>query len=561
MKFSLKKKAILIVFLIALLISIMSVLVSYMVYSDNMDEHYAMLAENVAGTSSKMVDMKEVQKLTQQVMDIYREQCVNGQAPDFDSFSDVEWENYYGCFSEVVESPEYASVFETLSTIKKENNVLWMYICYMDERTGKAVYIIDADDPGEANRTGYCDGIEKDNLELMKKGDYNFPAYFTNYDEYGWLCTASVPVLDDNGDVIANAYVDISMEKVVQDRKTFLIKLIFVLWVVTVALTILLYFGVNKTAVQPINLLAKATECFVSDQKNKEGQSAISAIEVKTGDEIENLCNSIKKMESDIYTYINELTSVTAEKERIGAELDVARNIQATVLPCIFPAFPERNEFDIYASMKPAKEVGGDFYDFFLLDPDHLVLVIADVSGKGVPAAMFMMISKTLIKSAVQIGLTPGAVLEKVNNQLCENNDVEMFVTVWLGILEISTGKMVCANAGHEYPTIKRAGGSFELLKDKHGLVVGGMENVRYREYEIMLQKGDIIFVYTDGVPEATSSQNELFGTKRMVDALNIDKNADCVTLIDNVRNEVEKFVGDAPQFDDMTMLSLIYER
>lgn len=146
------------------------------------------------------------------------------------------------------------------------------------------------------------------------------------------------------------------------------------------------------------------------------------------------------------------------------------------MLPCIFPAFPERHEFDIYASMTPAKEVGGDFYDFFLVDDDHLALVMADVSGKGVPAALFMMISKTLLKSAAQSGLSPKAVLEKVNDQLCENNEAEMFVTVWLGILEISTGKMKCANAGHEYPAIMRKGGSFELFKDKHGFVLAGME-------------------------------------------------------------------------------------
>ena len=255
--------------------------------------------------------------------------------------------------------------------------------------------------------------------------------------------------------------------------------------------------------------------------------------------------------------YLDNLQKVTAEKERIGAELDVAAKIQADMLPCIFPAFPERKEFDIFASMTPAKEVGGDFYDFFLVDNNHLAIVMADVSGKGVPAALFMMISKTLIKSAAQTGMSPKYILEKVNNQLCENNEAGMFVTVWIGLLEISTGKMICANAGHEYPAIRRKNGQFELLKDRHGFVLAGMEDMKYTEYEIMLEPGDMIFVYTDGVAEATNAENELFGTERMLEGLNSATYEDCKDLLQAVHKEIDGFVGDSPQFDDITMLSL----
>lgn len=245
------------------------------------------------------------------------------------------------------------------------------------------------------------------------------------------------------------------------------------------------------------------------------------------------------------------------EKERIGAELNVATQIQASMLPCVFPAFPEYEEFDIYASMDPAKEVGGDFYDFFLVDPDHLALVMADVSGKGVPAALFMMITKTLLKNAAQSGLCPGAVLETVNNQLLENNEAGMFVTVWLGIYEISTGRLTAANAGHEYPAVKRVGGSFTLFKDKHGFVMGGMEDVTYREYELTLHAGDILFLYTDGVAEATNKEKQLYGTDRMLDALNKKENADSRELLFTVRADIDLFVGEAEQFDDITMLAL----
>lgn len=245
------------------------------------------------------------------------------------------------------------------------------------------------------------------------------------------------------------------------------------------------------------------------------------------------------------------------EKERIGAELHVATQIQSSMLPCIFPAFPEYQEFDIYASMNPAKEVGGDFYDFFLVDRDHLALVIADVSGKGVPAALFMMISKTLLKNVAQAGLLPKEALQKVNNQLLESNEAEMFVTVWLGIYEISTGKLTAANAGHEYPALKRADGRFELYKDRHGFVLAGMENTRYREYELQLDEGDILFVYTDGVAEATDRDNQLYGAERMLDALNRRTDAGPQELLEDVKADIDGFVGDAMQFDDITMMAL----
>ena len=245
------------------------------------------------------------------------------------------------------------------------------------------------------------------------------------------------------------------------------------------------------------------------------------------------------------------------EKERIGAELHVATQIQADMLPRIFPAFPERPEFDIYASMTPAREVGGDFYDFFLVDDDHLAIVIADVSGKGVPAALFMVIAKTLLKNAAQTGLSPKTVLERVNDQLCENNEAEMFVTVWLGIYEISTGKLTAANAGHEYPAIRRSNGNFELFRDSHGFVLAGMENVRYREYTLELSAGDTLFVYTDGVTEATDAANTLYGTDRMLEALNRGQDRTPEELLRAVKRDIDLFVGGAAQFDDITMLAI----
>ena len=277
----------------------------------------------------------------------------------------------------------------------------------------------------------------------------------------------------------------------------------------------------------------------------------------KTGDEIEVLAQAFATLSKRTRDYIGQITEITAEKERISTELELATRIQADMLPNVFPAFPERQEFDIFATMTPAKEVGGDFYDFFLIDEDHLGIVMADVSGKGVPAALFMMMSKILANNYAMMGGNPAKVLEQVNAQICKNNEEEMFVTVWFGVMTISTGKVVAANAGHEYPIIRKPDGNFELYKDRHGFVIGGMDGMQYKEYEFMLERGGTLFLYTDGVAEATNAHNELFGTDRMLEALNQNPDADPKSLLRMMRQSVDAFVGEAPQFDDLTMLAL----
>ena len=282
--------------------------------------------------------------------------------------------------------------------------------------------------------------------------------------------------------------------------------------------------------------------------------------DIRTGDEIEELAVSFEDMNRDLIGYIDENTRITAEKQRLDTELRLATNIQAGMLPDKFPAFPERNDFDIYASMTPAKEVGGDFYDFFMIDENRLGIVMADVSGKGVPAALFMMHSKILLKSYTMVKQTPKAALEEVNRQICENNPEEMFVTVWLGVLDLRTGMFTAANAGHEKPAVKQADGHFELLKDKHGIMVGYMDGIRFKEYELQLTKGAKLFLYTDGVAEATDSNEKLFGTDRMIEALRTAEDKSPKEILAAVDAAVDKFVGEAPQFDDLTMLCIEYK-
>ncbi len=255
-----------------------------------------------------------------------------------------------------------------------------------------------------------------------------------------------------------------------------------------------------------------------------------------------------------------ERRALALENARIGTELALAVRIQTSMLPKEFPPFPDRKEFDIFAAMTPAKEVGGDLYDFFLMDDDHLCLVIGDVSGKGVPAALFMMLSSSLIRHVAKQEKSPAAILKMVNEDICARNPEEMFVTVWLGVLEISTGILTAANAGHEYPVIRHPHGAFELLNDKHGFVLGGMSGVRYREYTVALEPGARFLVYTDGVAEATNAHEEMFGTDRMLNALNSAAADAPEEIVRSLDGAVSAFVGDAPQFDDLTMLCLAYD-
>ncbi len=328
-----------------------------------------------------------------------------------------------------------------------------------------------------------------------------------------------------------------------------------------VILTAVLCLLAVTAAIVMANRIVKPLEHMTKRINSLSGSDSVFAMEkiYRTKDEIEVLAESFADISQKTRDYIRQITEITAEKERIGTELALATRIQADMLPNIYPAFPERTEFDIYASMDPAKEVGGDFYDFFLVDNDHLCMVMADVSGKGVPAALFMMASKIILANNAMVGKSPAQILTDTNAAICSNNREEMFVTVWLGILELSTGKLVAANAGHEYPVVERTDGRFELLKDKHGFVIGGMDGVKYKEYELKLEPGMKLFLYTDGVPEATNGANELFGVERMLDALNLQPDASPEQILKNVRAAVDGFVKDAEQFDDLTMLCVHY--
>ncbi len=372
----------------------------------------------------------------------------------------------------------------------------------------------------------------------------------------GWLlCTAKNAeeitdpigkVTDQSDKLFADARAQMTAE-----FKAMIIKSILAIVGIALIVAVIEYF-ISRTISKPIIRLTNTVKNTGEGDFEKKS-------EIDSRDEIGDLARGFNKMQDNLKLYTEHLKTITAEKERISTELNVATKIQADMLPRLFPPFPHKKEIDIFASMTPAKEVGGDFYDFFLIDQEHLALVIADVSGKGVPAALFMVISKTLIKNRAMQGGTPAQILEDVNNQLCEGNNADMFVTCWLGICNLSTGIITAASAGHEFPAVCGADRKFKLLRDKHGFVLAGMEGVRYRDYEIQIEQGGSIFVYTDGVPEATNSSVELFGVNRMLEALNrrSDKKPD--EFITEVGSAVKDFTGEAPQFDDITMVGMTW--
>ena len=362
--------------------------------------------------------------------------------------------------------------------------------------------------------------------------------------------TTIVPVLDSADEVAALLCVQRPINELAAVVRVFVIRTgIFALLLAFFASQLAAYFS-RKWIISPIRKISGEATRFA-----KENTKGAELGDVSRFSEIYNLSRAIDKMETDMENYVQNLTAVTAERERIGTELSFARKIQHDALPHTYPAFPGRTEFDIYASMTPAKEVGGDFYNFDLIDEDHLAMWIGDVSDKGVPAALFMMAINIVIENRVIMGGSPAEIMAYVNNNVCAHSKTDMFVTIWLGILEISTGRIICCNAGHEDPAVYKKGGAFEIVKKKHNTAVGAMPDLPYNDEEIFLEKGDKLFIYTDGVPEATNSFNELFTVGRMVDALNEYCEGTPQEILEGMHKSVNEFVGDRTQFDDLTML------
>ena len=445
----------------------------------------------------------------------------------------------------------YEEIHRYLQDVREKLGLKYFYVVVPEDEV--MYYIWDAGVPGE---DGVCDLGDTDAYygggnELIHGAfavDAEQTILITNNEEYGYLASAYVAILNKAGTPVALASVDISMDMIDQQIRQFLGLTLCVVLAVLLLSIFAYYYYVRRILIRPLRTLHHAAIGLVESRME---ELSHFRVEVNTGDELEELAHSFQYMVSELNEYIQNL----AEKERIGAELDVARHIQASMLPCIFPAFPERHEFDIYASMTPAKEVGGDFYDFFMVDERHLAIVMADVSGKGVPAALFMVIGKTLIKDHTGLHDDLGEVFTEVNNILCASNTEEMFITAFEGVLNLKTGELRYVNAGHEMPFICRKNGVYEPFKVKAGFVLAGMEGIRYRSGIVQLQPGDKIFQYSDGVPEAMNRKNEQYGMQRLGKVLAQNSEKTPAELLPAIKADLDAFVGEAEQFDDITML------
>ena len=555
-----------------LLISVGLLLITYRVYCKKVNEFYYAQAERAARSYTdnvpyqyfthliKMTDTDEFRELRARALaaddaEIIKDWMRRQPPPDYlleyygkeDPYLDEEGDQYYTLYG------VYKALAVDMLTIRQLFDVNSVYLQYYKD--GETYTLVDP----ELGVMSIGEVEEPYEAFSQYVGNVRIPPTVYQYKNQ-WLCTACEPVEDEvDGEIVTVGMncVDIDMNDVIRERHWFLFNSAVFIVALTLAAMAASMLLTRKLATRPLKLLAEGTMDFAQADGGFSKDDVIR-LPIHSNDEIGDLYREIQSMQERIVDGTDRLTRITAERERVSTELRMATEIQSAMLPSIFPPFPDRKEFDLYASMDPAKEVGGDFYDFFMIDDDHLCLLIADVSDKGVPAALFMMSAKILINYRAQMGGTPGDIIAAVNAQMSKGNKSKMFVTVWMGILDVQTGVLTCTNAGHEYPVV-RTGDVFRVFRDKHGLMIGVMPKAKYANYELTLEPGDAIFVYTDGVPEANNASGEMYGMTRLEAALNRAAGEAHEDILRDVRADVDAFVGDARQFDDLTMLCLEY--
>lgn len=458
---------------------------------------------------------------------------------------------------------EWKETNKRLIDITESAEIVYIAVMTVAADFSHRIYVFDTVNHKEVNskvyELGFRQSLEKktaDYIEklrdILEKGQ---STSFFSYKKGGGHVTSSVPLYNSSGKPCAIVSVYKPMHEIKAYKKRFLQSIILWALVVTAAFVALYALFLYMGIIRPILLVTEET----SHLAEHHGETTGLLKKVHGRNEIGSLAKSVEKMSIDMNRYIEDLTHATAEKERLGAELNVAKKIQAEMLPRVFPPFENHPEIELFATMEPAKEVGGDFYDFYMLDYDHFAVVVGDVSGKGVPAALFMVITKTLLKDTAAHEFDPAKIFEHVNSILCEGNESGLFVTCWLGILTISTGELKFANAGHNSPVICQ-NGEIKYLSTKPNLMLAGMPGLPYKTYSTTLAKDDRLFIYTDGVTEATDSNNELYGEDRLLSVLKSASDKSSREILDIVRNDINSFVKDAPQFDDITMLEMLFK-
>ncbi len=461
---------------------------------------------------------------------------------------------------------EYELLIKQLRIIQKQNRLEYLY-SYIPTPDGLRVFA-QGTEPGDEGHfeigaligTDYYPEEDIISANLLFSNPDQQKIYITSGSSFGYLITAFDVIRDDAGNPVLVVGADMSMEMINKVLKDYLILVIIVaLLIFVIFITIYIMF-LRKTIINPLQLIVNSAIKFVDTNIDENSDEIVALVlDVKTGDEIEVLAEAFNKMTSDIIKYITELTNATSERERIKTELRVATLIQEGMLPHNFE-FPGREEFAVYASMRAAKDVGGDFYDFFFVDEDNFCIVIGDVSGKGVPAALFMAMTKITVKDLVSKRLPVNDVMTEANESLCRNNEQGMFVTLFVAIVNVKTGKMEWCDAGHNPTILWKKDGSVVTLKGKKGFVCAGMEGIKYKLNEMTLDKGDIIYLYTDGITEAINSAGELYGESRLTNFIEATHDRDIKGLCGDILTNVDSYAGDEPQFDDITMLGFEYK-
>lgn len=472
--------------------------------------------------------------------------------------SDQMSDEFYNAFSPLVDD-DFLAARDILVIFREKMEQRNVFLMFPDRENNRVVYVVDGDEAEWAYLPGQWTDADIEDTEKIV--DSSWRLAITHDSEYGWIGSEVLPVYGQNGDMLGYAVADIDLNDFLKSILRFLVILVIVAVLLVVLLAFVFAKMLKNHIIRYLVSMACAARNYTQMDKlnlDMETPSVYEPLAIETADEIEDLWKNMIEMESDIKDSIVRLRDITAQQERIEAELAIATRIQMGMLP---DKFPDSSEYEFFASMEPALEVGGDLYDFFMVDDTHLAMVIADVSDKGVSAALFMVITKTLIRSQAEQGVQdPAQIFAIVNRKLMEVNRAHMFVTAWLGILDLQSGRVVYVNAGHEYPAVRRAGESFEILKDVHCLPLAARLKVEFRSGEFMLSPGDALFLYTDGVPEANNENNELLGVDKMIEILNSIPDADPQAVIANVKDGMAGFVKDSKQFDDTTMLCLRFK-
>ncbi len=551
-RFSLAAKASVFVSVVILAISLAVVVNGYLIQSSIIDDMYMDWMEKIAVSCRDSFDNAIIERLVDIVLSDEFQQLRRKAVEEESAELITDYLDGIGAYEEL--DPMVYSMLDAYNSIEyvfsEMRDTYEMSGIYMETQRNGVTYSLVT----SSGRIFRCGGITEPVAGTEAYGDNATIPSITYQVGNIWFTSSFIAIEGENGQPVARVVIDLDVDRIVVRHHRFLMRSIIFVVILTLVSIFLCIFLIRWRMVRPLRALARGTRAFSLGAR----EDRVIHLKIKSHDEIQDLYQEIRNMQMRIISDQSSLEKVTAEKEHINTELALAGSIQSSMLPSVAPDFTSHPEFDLAVSIRPAREVGGDFYDFFMIDPDHMVLVMADVSGKGIPAALFMMASRILVYDQAMTGLAPNEILSTVNQRICQvNRRSKMFVTVWIGILDLRSGVMTCSNAGHEFPVIRGDDGVFSVFRDPHGFVVGGLARSRYTSYEIQLHPGDVLLVYTDGLPEATDTQSQRYGLDRLTNLLNSLDNPDPDTVLSRISADVESFVGSAEQYDDLTMLCL----